>query len=314
MDYIDTLRAAGSDNRTTLTQLRALDRLTETMPLPLGTIDETFARAWLAPSLTHGPNTLCQRYYLLRRLCRFLVARRPQTFVPGESLRARRRPAPPPHIYTREEIRALLDGALRLRDWERTHPCPIRSKTMHMILVLLVTTGLRISEALRLTLADVDLDEGVLSIHQTKFRKSRLVPVSPGTLAALRHYHNLRATVPPLAPDAAFFVSGQRKAYSYGYVHQLFCQIAREAGIRPPSGAGPRLHDCRHTFAVTRLMLWYREGANVMACLPLLTTYLGHACVSDTEVYLQATTDLLAEADRRFHRFAVDFLPQGGAR
>lgn len=311
-DFVATLEASASANKTTLTQLRALDRLIKQSPLPSGTIDEALARAWLAPCATRGPNTRRSRYYLLRRFCRFLAKRRPGTFIPGESLRPRGRPPKPPHIYSQEEVRQLLDGALSLRDWKSWHPCPIRSKTMHAIIMLLATSGLRISEALHLTLDDVDLDRGVLSIRQSKFRKSRLVPLSPGTVDALRQYHGIRVAVAPAGPSAAFFISGRGKAYSTGWVQGMFRAIVVQAGLCGPNGRGPRLHDLRATFAVTRLLEWYRDGDNVMARLPLLSTYLGHACVSDTEVYLKITTALLEEANTRFHAFAEDILPSGG--
>jgi integrase len=121
--FAATLEASATANKTTLTQLRALDRFTAQRSLPSGTIDETLAKAWLAGCVTRAPNTRAARYYLLRRFCRFLAARRPGTFVPGESLRPRRRPPKPPHIYTRDEVRALLAGALALRDWASRHPC-----------------------------------------------------------------------------------------------------------------------------------------------------------------------------------------------
>jgi integrase len=311
-DFRATLQASGSASKAILTQLRALHRLTTQSSLPSGTIDETLARAWLAPCATRGPNTRRSRYYLLRRFCRFLAKRRSDTFVPGESLRPRGQPPRPPHIYSQEEIRLLLDGALSLRDWKSWHPCPIRSKTMHTIILLLATSGLRISEALHLTLEDVDLDGRVLSIRQSKFRKSRLVPLSSGTVDALRQYGEARGAVAPTSPSAAFFVSGRGKAYSAGYVQWMFRAIAIQAGLRGPKGRGPRLHDLRATFAVTRLLEWYRDGDNVMARLPLLSTYLGHACVSDTEVYLKITTALLEEASARFRAFAKDIFPSGG--
>lgn len=313
-DFAIALEASASANKTTLTQLRALDRLTRESGLPSGTIDETLARTWLAACVSRGPNTRCARYYLLRRFCRFLAKRRPGTFVPGESLRPRKRPSKRPHIYSREEIRLLLDGALSLRDWASRHPCPIRSKTVHTVILLMVTSGLRISEALHLTLQDVDLAAGVLSIRQSKFRKSRLVPVSAGTLGLLRRYHELRIAVAPADPVGAFFVSGRGNAYSAGYVQAMFHDVAVQAGLRGPRGRGPHLHDLRATFAVTRLLQWYRDGDNVMARLPLLSTYLGHACISDTEVYLQITTALLQEANTRFHAFAQDLFPTPGGQ
>ena len=312
VDFVATLEASASANKSTLTQLRALDRLTKQSPLTSGTVDEALATAWFAPCAARGPNTRRSRYYLLRRFCRFLAKRRPGTFVPGDSLCPRGRPPKPPHIYSQEEVRLLLDGALSLRDWKSWHPCPIRSKTMHTIILLLATSGLRISEALHLTLEDVDLDDGVLSIRQSKFRKSRLVPLSPGTVDVLSRYHGLRVAVAPAASSEAFFVSGRGKAYSTACVQGMFRAIAIQAGLREPRGRGPRLHDLRATFAVTRLLEWYRDGDNVMARLPLLSTYLGHACVSDTEVYLRITTALLEQANTRFHTFANDILPSGG--
>ena len=189
-------------------------------------------------------------------------------------------------------MRALLAGALALRDWTSRHPCPIRSATLHTVILLLATSGLRISEALHLTLADVDLAEGVLSIRQSKFRKSRLVPVSAATLETLRTYHDLRITVAPADPAGAFFVSGRGTGYSTSTVQAMFRDLTVQAGLREPDGRGPRLHDLRATFAVTRLLLWYRDGEDVMARLPLLSTYLGHACVSDTEVYLRKTSGI----------------------
>lgn len=311
--FVATLEASAVAGNPLITKLRAVDRLTQERALVSGTLDEAFARAWLAPCESRGPNTRLSRYHLLRRFCRFLAKRRPQTFIPGESIRPRRRPTAQPHIYSGEEIRLLLEGALSLRDGDGRHHCPIRSRTMHAIILLLATAGLRISEALHLTIGDVDLEGGVLSILQSKFRKSRLVPLSKGTANLMRSYRGLRDAVAPVGPDDAFFVSGLQKAYGIGYVEVMFREIAVEAGLRSPTGRGPRLHDLRATFAVTRLLEWYRDGKDVMNRLPLLSTYLGHARVSDTEVYLRITTALLEEASNRFNAFAQDVLPSGGA-
>jgi integrase/recombinase XerD len=313
-EYLALRRTAGHTSRSTLKQLSTFDRFTQVTLSSSGIIDKAFAQAWLAPVPGRGNNTRRYRYYLLRRICLFLADRRPGTFLPLPTLCPPRRPPAPPHIYSRDEIGRLLKAASNLRDWDRWHPCPIRSHTLHAILVLLVTSGLRISEVLHLTVHDVDLDRGVLAVRQTKFRKSRLVPVSSGTLDILRSYAVIRFRTAVADADAAFFISGQKRAYSYATVSQLFHQIVATAGICSASGGRPRIHDMRHTFAVNRLLLWYRAGENVMARLPFLSTYLGHACVRDTEVYLQATAELLAEANQRFHRFVADILPAGGAR
>jgi integrase len=183
---------------------------------------------------------------------------------------------------------------------------------MYTLLLLLATTGMRISEALQLNIMDVDLDRGVLFVRQSKFKKSRLLPVSEGTLAFLRQYLQLRLSIADGNNHSPLFISGLGKRYSASTIRDMFRQLAVGAQICSFNQRGPRLHDFRHTFAVTRLLLWYREGVNVMARLPLLTTYLGHSQVADTQVYLQATGELLTEADRRFHSFAYKLLPRGG--
>jgi len=311
-EYLDRLKASGRAIRSPLALLRALDRLTLTIPLQTGSIDEVFTKTWLAPSDNRGHNTRRCRYFLLRGFCLFLARSRPQTFVPGPFLCPRRRPAPPPHIYSSQEVRLLLEGALRLSNRGRSHPCPIRSNTMHTLLLLLATTGMRISEALQLNIKDVDLDRGLLFVRRSKFKKSRLIPVSERMQAFLRQYLQRRLSVASGHDQAPLFISGLGQRYSPTYVRQMFSKIAKQAQIGSPGHKKPRLHDFRHTFAVTRLLLWYREGADVAARLPLLSTYLGHAQVRDTQVYLQATAELMAEADRRFHCYARELLSEGG--
>src|SRR5260221_7657767 len=132
------------------------------------------------------------------------------------------------------DLACTCDG---LRDWASRHPCPIRSTTLHTLILLLATSGLRISEALHLTLAEVDLTAGVLSIHQSKFRKSRLVPVSAGTLDALRRYHHPRAAVAPADLTGDLFASGPGTRYTTSTVRALFhdpTRANRAAGTPPP--------------------------------------------------------------------------------
>jgi integrase len=313
-DFLEWRRAAGHTGRSTLKQLQTLDRFSLMTFSTSQPIDETFARAWLAPAPGRGNNTRRGRYFLLRRICLFLAERQRGSFLPAPALCPRRQPPPPPYIYSADEIRRLLKAASNLRDWDRWHSCPIRSHTLHTILVLLVTAGLRISEALHLSIQDVDLARGILAVRQTKFRKSRFVPVSSGTLDVLRRYAAMRFRSAVADTNAPFFISGRQRPYSYAAVSQLFRQIVASAGIGTTSRHRPRLHDIRHTFAVNRLLLWYRAGENVMARLPLLSTYLGHTSVSDTEVYLQATAELLTAANQRFHRFVTQILPAGDQR
>jgi integrase len=201
-----------------------------------------------------------------------------------------------PYVYSEAEIRGLLTAAARLDGGLRPH-------TYVALLLVLYTTGLRVGEALRLQLADVDRDRAVLHIRAGKFRKDRLIPLTASLLAHLDHYlqHRRRAGA-RTAPDAALFWSPRGGPYSLIGVQKGLTQLLRAVCGKPPGrGTGPRVHDIRHSFAVHRLLRWYRDGADVQAKLPLLATYLGHCSFLSTQRYLTATPELLAEASRRFH-------------
>jgi site-specific recombinase XerD len=171
------------------------------------------------------------------------------------------------------------------------------------LISLLYCTGLRVSEALNLRLADVDLEERLLIVRNTKFHKTRAVPLQPDVNAALIAYVNARRQHRHRTDsDAPFLVNEWRRQCSYGTVIAAFLSIARRADVRgAPGQRGPRLHDLRHTFAVHRLLAWYRDGGDVQARLPLLSTYMGHVCLVSTQVYLSITGELLHEAAQRFH-------------
>jgi len=255
---------------------------------------------WLASAPALTAQARAQRATALRILGRFVADQYPQTYVPGPT------PRPPstfrPHIYSPTELRALLAEAARL-----TPVGSLRPRTFVTLLGLLYCTGLRVSEALALRLADVDLDDGLLIIREGKFHKSRAVPFPPDVghalaayLEARRHYRHRTD------PDAPFFVNEWRRPCSYSVVVATFLGVARRAGVRgAPGQRGPRLHDLRHTFAVHRLLAWYRDGGDVQTRLPLLATYLGHVCLVSTQVYLHITAELLHEAARRFQAPAL---------
>jgi site-specific recombinase XerD len=197
------------------------------------------------------------------------------------------------------EATALLDSTKR---W-RTHP-----ETLRTLLLLLYATGLRVGEALSLRCCDVDLTQRLLTIRDTKFFKSRLVPIGEQLSRVLAEYLNLRKTLPfPEAQQSRVFVFRTGKPLSYDSVWFAFARVRRQAAVRRPTGDHfqPRIHDLRATFAVHRLTAWYREGANVQARLPLLATYLGHSSIAGTVCYLSMTPTLLSEAALRFQRYAM---------
>jgi len=240
------------------------------------------------------------RYSALRVLGRFIADQYPQTYLPGPTPRLAS--GFRPHIYTPAEIHALLREAARL-----TPIGSLRPRTFVTLIGLLYCTGLRVSEALALRLADADLDDGLLIIRHAKFHKSRAVPVPPDVRHALAAYAEARCQYHRRTdPDAPFFSNEWHRPCSYPVVIATFLALARRAGLRgAPGQRGPRLHDIRHTFAVHRLLDWYRDGGDVQARLPLLATYLGHVCLVSTQVYLDITAELLHEAARRFHAPAL---------
>ncbi len=199
------------------------------------------------------------------------VPEEPRTFVP--------------YIYSREEMKRLLAATA---DRERCNRSSLACRTL---LLLLYGTGLRIGEAVGLNLADVDLDYGILCIRDTKFYKARLVPTGPDLTSVLVQYAAERNKWPPLNPEAALYA---------------FKQLRERAQVRRDDSARyqPRLHDLRHTYTVTRLVSWYREGADVQRLLPQLATYLGHVHIGATQHYLTMTPELLRQASLRFERYA----------
>lgn len=240
-----------------------------------------------------------RRLSIVRGFLAHLRAAVPSTEVPAAGL-LRRPSRPKPHIYTDEQIQALLHQAQALGPSDSLRP-----HTYFTLIGLLASCGLRISEAVHLEVADVRLDATppVLHIARTKFRKSRLVALHPTTAAALSTYVAQRHRLGYDGVCAAFFVSENPGPLREGSARRTFAELGRRAGLRPPTGNGPRLHDLRHAFAVRRLVLWYREGADVHARLPELSVYLGHVRPEDTYWYLSATPQLLTAAADRFEAF-----------
>ena len=204
----------------------------------------------------------------------------------------------PPHLYSLEEIDALLHAVGVL-----FHQ-PLRVATYHTLIGLLVVTGMRIGEVVGLDRDHVDLDGGVLTIIESKFGKSRQLLLHPSTVTALREYADLRDRTPGTANTAAFFVS-TRGRLLVNTIDYTFAFIREAAGIRvPPDVRQPRVHDFRHTFAVASLLDWYRAGVDVQARLPVLSTWLGHINPASTYWYVQAAPELLALAAARLERAA----------
>jgi len=179
----------------------------------------------------------------------------------------------------------------------------LRRWTYHYLFGLIAVTGLRLSEAIGLQRSDVNLDEGVLTVRQSKFGKSRLVPLHRTTREALLSYAERRDAHLGSRCGPHFFVAERGGRLLHQYVHRVFWRLSREIGLRRPGDhTGPRVHDFRHRFAIRTLLDGYRKGIDVEQQLPVLSTYLGHACVRDTYWYLSACPELMEQAARRLDR------------
>lgn len=208
-----------------------------------------------------------------------------------------------PYIYSVDELKRLLVAT----DTLQTPLSPLRAMTMRSLLLLLYGTGMRIGEALSLTLKDVDLEQRLLTVRDTKFYKTRLVPIGPRLTMALADYLSRRRRLPlPGGEASAFLAACTGIRLDYKRVNKLFCRLRKAAEVRRESPARypPRIHDIRHAAVVHRVIAWYRAGADVQRLLPQLATYLGHVDVASTQHYLSMTAELLQQASLRFERYA----------
>jgi integrase len=205
-----------------------------------------------------------------------------------------------PYIYSQQQISALLEACTQL-----TPVNGLRPRTYATLFGLIACAGLRISEALKLSRNDVDLVNGIVLIAETKFHKSRLVPLDPSASKALRKYAKFRDQYHPITKSEKFFLSETGNSLPYSTVCHTFGSLRKKLrwcikGKRPP-----RIQDMRHTFACRRLLLWYEEGVDINHAIYSLSTYLGHVKVSDTYWYLTGIPDLFAVAVKKFEKFAL---------
>ena len=252
---------------------------------------------WASLPQTASPRYRAERLSIVRGFARHLAAEDGRSQVPDRCLLGNNHDRLQPHIYSDSHLRELILTAAKLRPVYRLRP-----HTYSTLFGLLASTGLRVSEALGLDKEHVDLAQGVLRIEETKFRKSRLVPLHGTTTRALRQYSRDRDRL--TRDSEVFFVGGNGEALPYSTVRSTFRRICvqlrwRSNGEMPR----PRMHDLRHSFACRRLLRWYQQGVNVDHAIASLSTYLGHGKVTDTYWYLTGTTPLLAIAGRRFERF-----------
>jgi integrase/recombinase XerD len=274
--------------------LARFDRFLAEQGLREPALPRDLVEQWVAKRPQENPGTQRLRFGLTRHFATLLTRHGYPAYVPDAHRMPRRRSSFVPYIFTQGEIGRLLQAAdaLPFRAYS-----PLRTHMVPALVRLLYSCGLRVSEALHLQVADVDLAVGVLTIHQSKFRKDRLVPLPPALTQRLRQYV---AVVGSRSDEAIFFASPQGSAYHSSPIYKVFRHLLWVSRIpHGGRGQGPRLHDLRHTFAVHRLAQWYRDGADLQAKLPVLATYMGHRTVRGTQRYLQLTAELFPELSSR---------------
>ena len=272
-----------------------VDKLKNPGPL---TVEMMAAWARCDQAGSNDPRTWARRLKILRPFTRWLQQFEPRTEVPDDAIFGRSGERLTPHIYSEQELVDLLAAARHLRP-------DLRGATYEALFGLLAATGLRVSEAVLLRTGAVDLKAGMLTIQRTKFAKSRQVPLHPSTVEALRRYRRLRDPLLEFTDDTPFFVGsrGRRRGHqlSTRQVDRMFAQLRTQLAW-PNRGAhsAPRVHDLRHTFVVRRMLAWHAEGIDIDQAMLALSTYVGHAMVSNTYWYLTAVPELMALAATRF--------------
>ena len=296
--YVALRRALGFTMRPEERILRGFVAWLDQHPEPDGLTVRTTV-AWA--TRTGGAGSQARHLSIARQFLTYVQAIEPPVAIPGPGLLARVRRSPP-RLVAASEVTALMAAACRLGPRGALRPY-----TVAACMGLLVSCGLRASEALRLTVTDVELAATPprLTIRHTKFRKSRIVPLHATTAEALRAYAARRCELGYDDRCDAFFVSERGTPLNYHVVARTVVALARALGLRGPAGEpGLSLHDLRHSFAVARLAAWARDGGEVRDRLPALAVYLGHARPQDTYWYLTAAPDVLAPAADRFEAYA----------
>jgi integrase/recombinase XerD len=306
--FLSLKRATGCSCPSATTVLRDFDCFLRTRE-EQGSITAALLARWRAsrPELSAG--TRRHRWAVMHQFCLYLRRYCPETHVPDPLLGRLPVPRFKARIVQPSEMRQILDAVAVVvpgNIWAlRPHIC-------RTLFTLLYTTGLRIGEARKLQIGDVDLRQRVIQVRETKFYKSRLVPFSDGLLLILRDYHRRRIQLLGApTPEAPFFVTRFGGHYKPTHFGSVWRPLMRHTGL-DTLGARPRIHDLRHSFATLRLAAWYRDDEDVIAKLPLLSTYLGHASIAASQQYLTILPETLLAASERFRTYSGSLITAGG--
>lgn len=236
---------------------------------------------------------------ILRQFCRFMFQFDSETYIPEKGLIGVGSVQVKPHIFTGEEITQIMQQAMKLNVKNK-----LLSDTYATIIGLLWVTGMRIGEVVRLKVQDVDTSNDILYVRQTKFFKSRAIPLSPSTTQQILGYLALRTKLGyGTTPEAPLFINNRGKPCTISTTPKTLRVLICRAGLRTKQGTIPRVHDVRHSFATRWLMDIYHSGKDPNVYLPVLATYMGHANIASTQVYLHPTVELLGTAGEKLRSY-----------
>lgn len=303
--FVEEKRACGFRYRSSAQLLASFDRFLSHEAVSTDELPWAITQKWLAKQRHESARTQQSRISIVRQFTQFMCRQGYRADVPDRSLRPKGTASFSPRILTHTEVEQLLCAVDELTPTARS---PMRHLIMPEVFRLLYGCGFRLSEVLHLRVADVDLNQGILTVRKGKFGKDRLVPPALPLVVRLQRY---AADLGVRPSDAFFFPSEHGGPLSIKTVYSLFRQLLLECGIpHAGRGKGPRVHDLRHTHAVHTLLRWYREGADLDAKLPVLAAYLGHQSLAGTQRYLHLTAELFPEISLRVNAAFGDVIPQ----
>jgi len=296
--YLAYRRHHGFELSIDATQLRSFARFADEI-VTEDHLTVALAVAWAQTSRRMTPFTWARRIEILRGFARFCLREDAETEIPPRGLFGPAHRRLVPHIYTEAELCSLLEATHGLVPTEGLRPA-----TCRCVFGLLAATGLRISEALTLTTADVDLDSGVLHIREAKFHQQRLVPLHPSVTDSLRAYVRWRDRLVPRPCCNRFFLRDDGNGANQPGILYALQTLCQQLGWQPRGDyRRHRLHDMRHTFIVRSMLRFYEQGVDIDRAILALSTYVGHANVSDTYWYVTGIPELMAIAAERFHLY-----------
>ena len=294
--YLELRHRLGFKLRNTAFELRKFVRFAQQAKATF--ITTKLALDWATQPTGCQPTRYGNRLSMVRRFAEYLSAVDPRTEVPPTGLLPDRYYRKTPYLYSDQEVTQLIQATQQIPS-----PKGLRAATYSTLFGLLAVTGMRLGEAIGLDRKDVDLHQGLLRVRQTKFNKSRWVPLHGSTQGKLEQYVQLRNQIWPHPLSPSFLLSEQGTRLTCWIVRHWFIYLSHQIGLRQPADhCGPRIHDLRHHFVIETLRRWYQRDWDVEAHLPELTTYIGHGHVRDTYWYISATPELLRLATERLER------------